>query len=116
MLLLHGWTKVEGYAGAVQGFPDPLGVGTALSLNLAIFSEVLCAVLLVVGLASRFASIFLVGTMAVAFFAVHGGGLSGDSSGELAFIYLAGFVALLLTGPGRYSVDSLILRMFLRKE
>jgi putative oxidoreductase len=112
MLLLHGWGKVENYAQLSQGFPDPLGVGTALSASLVIFAEVLCALLLAVGLAARLASIPLVVTMAVAFFVVHGGVLVGEGNGEMAFIYLAGFVALLIAGPGRYSLDHYILRAF----
>lgn len=112
MLLLHGWPKVEKYAGMSQGFPDPLGVGPAMSLNLAIFSEVFCALLLVAGLAARLAAIPLVVTMAVAFFVVHGGALTGERSGEMAFLYLAGFVALLIAGPGGFSFDRLILRAF----
>lgn len=112
MLLLHGWGKVQNYAQLSQGFPDPLGVGTALSASLVIFAEVLCALLLAVGLAARLASIPLVVTMAVAFFVVHGGVLVGEGNGEMAFIYLAGFVALLIAGPGRYSLDHSILRAF----
>jgi putative oxidoreductase len=81
-----------------------------MSLNLVVFAEVLCAVLLVAGLAARFALIPLVVTMAVAFFAIHGGRLVGDGNGEMAFVYLAGFVALLIAGPGRYSFDHYILR------
>ena len=112
MLLLHGWSKVEKYSGMSQGFPDPLGVGPAMSLNLVIFAEVLCALLVVVGLATRLAAIPLVITMAVAFFAIHGGSLVGEGNGEMAFIYLAGFVALLVAGPGKFSFDHVILRAF----
>ena len=112
MFLLHGWSKVEKYAGMSQGFPDPIGVGNAMSLNLAIFAEVPCALLLVLGLAARLVTIPLVITMAVAFFAVHGGVLVGERNGEMAFIYLAGFVALLIAGPGKFSFDHLILRAF----
>ncbi|MGA0093419.1 MAG: DoxX family protein [Chthoniobacterales bacterium] len=112
MLLLHGWPKVEKYAGLSEGFPDPLGVGPAMSLNLAIFAEVFCALLLVVGLAARLAALPLVVTMAVAFFVVHGGVLTGEGNGEMAFVYLAGFVALFIAGPGRHSFDHLILRAF----
>ena len=110
MLLLHGWPKVQGMADKAASFPDPLGVGPALSLNLVVFAEVLCALLLVVGLAARFALVPLVITMAVAFFVIHGGALTGEGNGEMAFIYLGGFVALLLTGPGRYALDHYILR------
>jgi len=112
MFLLHGWAKVGNHAQMSQAFPDPLGVGTALSLNMVIFAEVFCAVLLVAGLAARFALIPLIVTMAVAFFVVHGGALSGEGSGELAFIFLGGFVALFIAGPGRYSIDHYVLRVF----
>jgi putative oxidoreductase len=48
----------------------------------------------------------LVITMVVAFFGVHKGVLTGAKSGELAFIYLAGFVTLFFAGPGQFAVDS----------
>ena len=44
----------------------------------------------------------------VAFVLVHKMKLTGGFNGELAFIYLAGFVALLIAGPGRYSADSFL--------
>jgi len=110
MLVLHGWPKVQGIAEKSASFPDPLGVGSAMSLNLVVFAEVLCALLLVVGLAARFALVPLVVTMAVAFFIIHGGALTGEGNGEMAFVYLAGFVALLIAGPGRYSLDHYIIR------
>jgi len=110
MLVLHGWPKVQGMAEKSASFPDPLGVGSAMSLNLVVFAEVLCALLLVVGLAARFALVPLVVTMAVAFFIIHGGALTGEGNGEMAFVYLAGFVALLVAGPGRYSLDHYIIR------
>jgi putative oxidoreductase len=110
MLVLHGWPKVQGMAEKSASFPDPLGVGSAMSLNLVVFAEVLCALILVVGLAARFALVPLVVTMAVAFFIIHGGALSGEGNGEMAFVYLAGFVALLIAGPGRYSADHYIVR------
>jgi hypothetical protein len=37
---------------------------------------------------------------------IHKHSLSGQHSGELAFIYLAGNVMLLLAGPGKISLDS----------
>ncbi len=116
MLVLHGlgkWQKSSELAGT---FPDPFGAGSATSLYLAIFAEVVCSALLVVGAATRLALVPLVITMAVAFFAVHGGALSGEHSGELAFIYMGGYLALLLCGPGRYSVDHLIQRRCCRDE
>jgi len=116
MLVLHGWPKLQGMAEKSASFPDPLGVGPAMSLSLVVFAEVLCALLLVVGLAARFALVPLVITMAVAFFIIHGGALTGEGNGEMAFIYLAGFVALLIAGPGRYSADHCIVRALRERE
>jgi len=38
---------------------------------------------------------------------VHGASLTGEHSGESALLYLAVFVALTITGPGKYAVDNL---------
>jgi putative oxidoreductase len=105
MLLLHGWPKIGKFSQMSSAFPDPFGVGPKASLILAIFAEVVCAALLVVGFLTRFAALNLVVTMAVAFLIAHKGALTGPGSGELAYIYLAGFITLLVTGPGNYSLD-----------
>lgn len=49
-------------------------------------------------------------TMLVTFLLVHGGALSGEGCGEMAFIYLGGYVALLLAGPGLFSLDASLVR------
>jgi putative oxidoreductase len=110
MLILHGMPKLQKFAALSEKFPDPFGIGHKPSLILALVAELAGSVLIVAGFLTRFASASLVVTMAVAFFAVHGGALqdnaaTGAKSGELAYIYMAGFVALLFTGAGRYSVD-----------
>jgi putative oxidoreductase len=43
--------------------------------------------------------------MATAFFFAHGSRLTGQGNGELAFMFLGGFVVLLLAGGGRFSID-----------
>jgi putative oxidoreductase len=106
MLINHGIPKLMKFNELSASFPDPLGVGTKVSLLLAVFAEVLCAALLVVGFFARFAALSLAVTMGVAFILVHKAALApGPASGELAFVYLAGFLALVFTGAGRYSVD-----------
>lgn len=105
MLLNHGIGKLMKFSEMSAQFPDPLGIGPRNSLCLAIFAEVLCAALVVVGFLTRFAALSLAANMGIAFFLVHKAALSGQHSGELAFLYLAGFVALMFTGPGRWSVE-----------
>jgi putative oxidoreductase len=105
MLLLHGLSKVKDFSKLSADFPDPLHVGHTASLALVVFAEVLCSVLLVLGLATRFAALMLAVNMFVAFFIVLQGALTGAHSGEIAFIYLAGYVALLFAGAGKLSLD-----------
>lgn len=105
MLLNHGKGKLMGFGQMADKFSDPLGVGPTASLSLAIFAEVVCATLLALGLFTRFAALVLVILTGTAFFLVHNRAFSGPASGELAFVYMAGFVAIFLAGPGRFSID-----------
>ena len=106
MLLLHGLVKLQGYAEMSTKFPDPFGIGSKASLSLAIFAEVVCSILLILGLFTRFAALNLVVTMTVAFAVAHKAALTGPGNGELAFIYLAGYAVLLIAGAGRFSLDA----------
>jgi putative oxidoreductase len=108
MFLIHGLGKAKDFSGTLAMFQEKMGIPKPLAVC-AIIAEAVCSVLLVVGLAARPALIFLGTTMAYAFFKVHQAVLIAPPdvrTGELAFIYLGGFVALLLTGPGRFSVDA----------
>lgn len=107
MLILHGWDKVFSFNTVVTRFPDALGVGSpAANLALSAFAEFVAALLIALGFGTRAAALVLVVNMAVAFFVAHGARLSGPGSGETAFLYLAAFVVLVLSGPGRFSVDA----------
>jgi putative oxidoreductase len=105
MFWLHGWGKLSNLIGGTLKFPDVIGIGQIPSLILVIFAEVVCALLLVAGVYTRFCALMLAITMGVAFFIAHGAKLSGPGNGELAFIYLAGFIALVVAGGGRFGFD-----------
>jgi putative oxidoreductase len=105
LIALHGWGKLATYAERSQRFADPFGIGSPASLALAIFAEVVCAILITLGLFTRAAALVCVINMSVAFFYAHGGRFTGERNGELAFMYLSAFVVLLLAGAGRFSVD-----------
>ena len=106
MLLGHGWGKLTSFGEKAAGFPDPFGIGSPASMALAVFAEFFCSLGLAVGLLSRLAAIPLISTMCVAFFIIHGG--DPFMKKELALVYLMSYVALLLSGPGRFSLDYLI--------
>ncbi len=106
LLLNHGRGKLMGFSAMSAKFSDPLGIGHTASLTMTVFAEVVCAALLALGLLTRFAALVLIIMLGVAFTMAHGRVLSGPGNGELAFIYLAGVVALFLSGAGRFSVDA----------
>ncbi len=103
MMMGHGWSKLSGFSGMSASFPDPLGVGSPVSLALAIFAELGCSLLLLLGALTRLALIPLIITMLVAIFVAHGN--DPWNMKELAVAYLAVYGVLMLTGPGRYSLD-----------
>jgi putative oxidoreductase len=106
MLFNHGLEKLTHFNEIVGTFPDPLRLGQEASLVLVVFAEVLAALLLTVGFMTRIAAAVLVIDMFVAFLMVHKAGMNGQSGGELAFLYLAGYVMLCLAGGGLFSLDT----------
>jgi putative oxidoreductase len=92
-----------------ETFPSVLGFGSYMSLMLAIFCEFCGSLFLIAGLLQRVVLIPMIISMAVAFFDVHDAMLP---EGELALIYLIMFIILFVTGPGRYSLDCLIVKKF----
>ena len=109
MLLGHGlgkWNML--FSGEEVKFFDLLGIGTVASLALAVFAEVICSLLLSLGLLTRWALIPLIITMAIAVFSVHIN--DGFNGMEKALLYGVGYISLFLTGPGWYSMDSFLSR------
>jgi len=122
-MLTHGWAKLQMLlAGQFELMGDPIGLGPVLSLVLVTFAEFVCALLVMAGLATRFAAAVLVVSMSVAAFVAHGGDpwtmqraaelfSAGETqfplSKELALLFWVPFLSLVFTGAGRYSLDEL---------
>ncbi len=109
MLRGHGIGKVTELFSEPWSFPDPLGLGSEVSLGLVVFAEVICAVLLMLGLFTRIAAIPLVIDMLVAFLLFHAG--EDWIQREPSFLFLIPFLTLMITGPGWYSLDNIRKRM-----
>ncbi len=125
-LLSHGWGKLQMLlAGEFATFGDPIGIGPVPSLALITFAEFLCSLLVILGLATRFAAVPVVIAMGTAALAVHGADpwsmetaakafFAGTSktwfSKEPALLFLIPFLALVFTGAGRFSLDALVRR------
>jgi len=105
MFLDHGLVKLNKFSEMQTMFPDPLHVGHRFSLILVIFAEVFCALLLVLGLFSRFVAFVLLIDVGVAIFFVHLG--QPIDKFELAVLYATVYFSLVLIGPGKISVDGM---------
>ncbi len=106
LLLSHGIQKWSAYSELSSVFPDPLGVGSHISLSLAIFSELICSIGFIFGVLYRLAMIPMIFTMIMAFFVIHA--KDPFSVKELAFVYLVVFIIMYITGPGKYALDNIV--------
>ena len=105
LFLMHGIDKLANFEVLSYSFPDPLGMGSHLSLVLVILAEVFCALTFIGGFLFRISLLPMLFAMFVAFFYAHGGSIA---DGELAFIYLMIFIMMYISGPGQYSIDAKI--------
>ena len=101
-MLTHGIPKLEKLFAGDFNFPDPIGLGSEVSLILAIFAEVFCSILIIVGYRSRLAAIPLIITMIVALLMVHGVDEIFDHLNILLYIFAYGILVHL--GGGKYSI------------
>jgi putative oxidoreductase len=112
VMAAHGWQKLQGgpanFGQALAGLGVPL---PTLMAYVVTFVELIGGILLIVGLLSRLAALLLTIdlVMAIVLVKVNIGLLSPtDGSGvgaELDLALIAGFLVVLLAGPGRLSVD-----------
>ena len=83
-----------------------LGLSPNISLSLAVFAEFICAIAVIVGFYTRFASVFLFVTMFVAAFVVNVGKPFSDR--ELALLYMVSYLTLIFTDARRYSLNEFL--------
>ena len=82
---------------------NPIFIGDVPTLILAVFSEFLAPIFIIVGYKTKFFSFFPAATMFVAIFIVHWGDPFGKV--EKALLFLVVFIFIMMMGPGKYSID-----------
>ncbi len=104
MVLLHGYPH---FVMLLNGkpFADPIGLGPTTSLVLVTIAELGCATLVVLGLLTRLACIPLLFSLFIAAFVHKSGADIGHDDKQLAILYAIPFLSIMLTGPGKWSVD-----------
>ena len=108
LMLYHGLTKLLNYEHLKDAFPDPVGLGSHVSLLMVLFAEIGCSILIIAGLLTRLATLPVITAMAVAAFVIHAG--DPFAARELSVLFLGLFLVLLITGPGCFSVDHYLFR------
>ena len=106
LMMDHGYDKLIHFSEYSHQFINFLGMGKTLSLALVVFAEFFCSLFLILGLFTRLATIPLIITMCVVIFSINNGKVFMQH--ESPALYLTGFLVLLIIGPGRISVDSMI--------
>jgi putative oxidoreductase len=106
LMIAHGYDKLVHFSAYKRDFYNFLHMGQTASICLNIFAEFFCSLFLMIGLFTRLTVIPLIINMVVAVFIVENSDFFGQ--GERATLFLAGFFAILLVGPGKASVDGIM--------
>lgn len=115
IMLGHGIPKLQTFADIKDKFPVPdffplKYMSPPFSLMATIGTEVGCAALIILGLATRPAAFILAFTMIVAAFNINAGATwfvpGGIGPKEGGVLYLIPAIAILLAGAGSYSLDA----------
>ena len=104
MFFINGLPKISDFEKRFHSFADPFGFGMELTFIFAVLSEGLCTLLVAVGLYTRIAVVPIMITMATAAFVIHADDPWGRK--ELPILFLFVFSTLLISGPGKYSLDN----------
>jgi len=114
VFIVHGWQKIGNGAEKVAGFFANSGIPLPLlSAHMAMWTEFLGGIALVLGLATRLAAIPLSFTMIVAFAFVHAkGGFTLPGGFEYVMVIFAALMVLARNGGGALAADSLIAKKF----
>ncbi|MDN3594112.1 DoxX family protein [Zunongwangia endophytica] len=104
LMLFHGVPKLITFFTEDEiNFADPLGAGQTLTFTIAVLAEFVCSVMIILGLATRIATIPLILTIGIAAIIVHMP--DGMAKQELPFLYLLSYILLFYTGAGKFSLD-----------
>lgn len=104
LLHVHGWPKVANYTAELTRIEDPFGFGPHFSLLAAIAAEVICPLLIAIGLFTRLAALPVLSVLLVAMLVVHP--QWSIAEGQFGWLLLIAFTTIVLCGPGAWSADA----------
>jgi putative oxidoreductase len=115
LFLRHGWEKQPAHwAQFMAHFPDPIGIGAHPSFLIAFFADFVCSILLIVGLGTRWAALYSMANIFVAWAFIHHFAFlvkaPGSDHGELIVLYLGALLTIVIAGPVAASLDRILSR------
>jgi len=111
LIACHGASSLLGWFGGSLGTGKTISP-TAWPGGVAALIQLVCGLLVLVGLGTRAAAVLLSGAMAYAYFDVHQkhAVLPIQNGGELAALFSWGFLMIAILGPGALSLDAVLRR------
>ncbi|MHC8321068.1 DoxX family protein [Pseudomonas sp. GB2N2] len=103
LLWVHGLPKLLNYGAQLQVIEDPFHLGANVTLMLAIFAEVLCPLLIILGVFVRLACLPILSVLLIALLVVHP--QWSVDEGQFGWLLLILFTSLLIAGPGRLALN-----------
>ncbi|MBN3173239.1 DoxX family protein [Pectobacterium brasiliense] len=110
LMLFHGWHKVHGGIGAIEGMLTSAGLPAFVGYGVYV-GEVITPILMILGILTRPSALIFSFTMVVATLLVHPGGFvtlakTGAWGIEGTAVFFFAGIAIALLGSGKYSVMS----------
>lgn len=104
LLHIHGLPKLLNWSTELQRIEDPFGLGPTLTLAMAVFAEVICPVLLMLGVFARLACLPVLAVLGVALAVVHPKWTLEQA--QFAWLFTVLFAGLAITGPGAWAIKA----------
>jgi putative oxidoreductase len=104
LLSVHGLPKLMNFSHELTVIEDPFNMGAPITLSLAIFAEIVCPILIGIGLFTRIATLPILVVLLVSLVLVHP--QWSLTEGQFAWLLLILFTTIAIAGPGRYAVKT----------
>lgn len=106
LFVQHGIEKFTNFSNMQTHFPNPLHIGSTAGLIFALLSDGICSLLVMLGIATRLSAAIIVVNLLVVFIFLHGFSFSQEHA-QLVYVYLGGYLCILLSGGGSYALESI---------
>ncbi|MFF7063590.1 DoxX family membrane protein [Pseudomonas sp. NPDC008258] len=103
LLQIHGLPKLLNWSTELQRIEDPFGLGATLTLALAVFAEVICPLLLILGVFARLACLPVLAVLGIALVMVHPEWTLEEA--QFAWLFTVLYAGLAITGPGAWAIN-----------